>query len=368
MPDSRLERKNDYLTEDGDIFEDFFKYAADLLVVADFDGNFIKVNPAVIELLGYTEEELLTTPLINFVYEEDRDVTLLKRLRSLENEILRDYENRYITKSGNMVWLSWTSMPIKNTQTVFAIAKDITKKKRLEDEKARLFSEMKSMNKELEYFARVASHDLRTPVGNILSLFDLLDVSLITDPDNLRIIQLIKQSTKKVNVTLEKYINQLIHNELLTNKAEEVSISNVLKGVMNSMSVKIEQSNAQIGVDLNAFDTISFNQGYLESILLNLISNALKYRQAHLEPIIQIKSFYRDGIQQLSISDNGIGLNMELVGDKIFGLNQTFNGNLDAKGVGLYLVKKHVTEMGATIAISSEKNIGTTFTIGFKPT
>ncbi|WP_413669405.1 PAS domain S-box protein [Mucilaginibacter sp. Mucisp86] len=113
--------------------ECFFRLSPDWLCVAGFDGYFKKINPAVSKTLGYTESELFAKPIDSFVHPEDRSITASKRESIKKNNPLYNFENRYVSKTGEIVWLSWTSMPIKNQQLVFAIAKNITEKKKLEE-------------------------------------------------------------------------------------------------------------------------------------------------------------------------------------------------------------------------------------------
>ena len=113
--------------------------------------------------------------------------------------------------------------------------------------------------------------------------------------------------------------------------------------------------------------TVNFSSIYLESIFLNLMTNAIKYRHPDRQPVITIKSSKTaNGGTKLIFSDNGIGMNMERVKNKIFGLYQRFHNNPDSKGIGLYLVHSQITTLGGKIKVNSEENIGTTFTLTFK--
>lgn len=113
--------------------EYFFELSPDLLCIAGYDGYFKKINAAVSTTLGYTSEELYERAIDSFIHSEDKTLTAKKRKLILQNVPLLDYENRYVTKSGETVWLTWTSMPIESDQVVFAIAKNITYKKKLEE-------------------------------------------------------------------------------------------------------------------------------------------------------------------------------------------------------------------------------------------
>ena len=116
--------------------EYFFDQSPDLLCIASFDGYFKKVNPAVSRTLGYTFKELYTRPIISFVHYLDKETTSTSRSKIIRKNIpLMHFENRYVTKSNETVWLSWTSMPMERDQVVFGIAKDITYRKKLEEYK-----------------------------------------------------------------------------------------------------------------------------------------------------------------------------------------------------------------------------------------
>lgn len=347
--------------------ENFYKYSPDLLCIASYDGFFKRVNPAVSKILGYSDEELYSKRIMQFVHPDDVESTILHRLSMIRGESKGAHENRYITKSGEIVWLSWTSIPDENSESVFAIAKVITEKKKQEEERNTLLENISVVNQELKHFTRVTSHDLRSPVNNILSIFDLLDVTKIKDPDTLELINLLKSTTHQLHQTLESYINELIKKDVdLKQPKEELDLEVEFDQVIKSIDSIIQKSKAKIITDFSAFNLIQFNKVYLDSVLLNLITNTIKYSSPNREPIVHLKTQILDGKHQLLIIDNGLGMNLELVKDKIFGLNQTFHNNIDSKGVGLYLVKTHVLAMGGDIEVDSEVDKGTVFTITFK--
>ena len=113
--------------------EYFFELSPDLLCIAGFDGYFKKINPSVSITLGYTNEELFASPINSFIHPDDHAITALKRMELYKGQPILNFENRYLTKSGEIVLLSWTSMPIKRDELVFAIAKNVTFKKHLDD-------------------------------------------------------------------------------------------------------------------------------------------------------------------------------------------------------------------------------------------
>lgn len=113
--------------------EYFFELSPDLLCIAGYDGYFKKINPAVSKTLGYTTEELFAAPINTFVHPDDQNITAQKRKHLIKGESLLNFENRYIAKNGAIIWLSWTSVLIKRDKLIFAIGKNITYKKQLEE-------------------------------------------------------------------------------------------------------------------------------------------------------------------------------------------------------------------------------------------
>lgn len=113
--------------------EYFFQITPDLLCIVGFDGYFKKINPAVSKTLGYTDEELFSAPISSFIHPDDLQLTAQKRIELTKGQALLNFENRYLTKSGSVTWLSWTSVPVPQQELIFAIAKNITYRKRLEE-------------------------------------------------------------------------------------------------------------------------------------------------------------------------------------------------------------------------------------------
>lgn len=358
--------KHNLIPNDEFLLEHFFELSPDLFCIAGFDGYFKKINPAVSKLLGYTNEELFSKPINDFIYSSDQHITSKHRNELTKNKPLLNFENRYVTKSGEIVWLSWTSMPIESQKIVYAIAKNITHNKKLEEERNLLLTNFAKINKDLKKLSYTGSHDLRSPVNNLLSIFSLLDVSKIEDPETLQFIDMLKSTSESLRQALNDYVDILILEENNVAQIEELDLSEALNTVTRSINSLIQNSKTTISADFSELEKINFNKAYLESIFLNLITNSIKYARPGNLPIISIHSQKTNGISQLIFSDNGLGFDMNVVKDKIFGLHQKFHNHIDSKGIGLYLVYNHINSLGGNIVVESEINVGTKFIISFK--
>lgn len=352
--------------EEAFLLEHFFDISPDLLCIVSYDGYFKKINPAVSKLLGYSNAELYSTPLLDFIYESDKEITEKMRNEANINKPLLNFENRYVKKNGEIVWLSWTSTPIESQKLICAIAKNITHTKKHEEERNLLLTNFAKINNDLKKRSYTNSHDLRSPVNNLLSILNLLDISKIEDTETIQFIEMLKLTSENINQALNDYVDNLLLEENSITQIEELSLNDSYTIVCNSINSLIQDSKTTLLVDFSKLKKINFNKVYLESIFLNLITNSIKYAMPGRLPIISIHSKITDGIGQLIFSDNGVGFNMNLVKNKIFKLHQKFHNHIDSKGIGLYLVYNHITSLGGTITVESEVNVGTKFTISFK--
>lgn len=353
------------MNETGFVYKRFFDLSPDLLCIAGYDGYFKKINPAVSKLLGYSEEELYSTPIDDFIHPDDQKLTSDTRENMKKSNPLFYHENRYRKKDGEYIWLAWTAMPIENEKLVFAVAKEITHKKVLENERESLLENLLDVNHQLKQLALRTSHDLRSPISSIIMGFDMLDTSKIQDQETKDLLAIIKSTGENFTLTLNNYLNVLSNKLGDSANSEEIDMEKCLNEMLPPIRYLIERNKATIQSDFSGFKTIHFNKAKLESIFLNLISNSIKYRKSDLPPKISIRTEIRNGEKRLIFSDNGIGFDQEKVKDRIFKLHQTFHNHPESKGVGLYLVHNHITESGGKIEVESIVNEGTTFIITF---
>lgn len=346
-------------------YEKFFELTPDFLCISGFDGYFKKVNAAVSNTLGYSQEELYAQPINFFIHPDDVEMTNKARASLTESDTLYNFENRYLTKSGEIVWLTWTSQPSAEDQVIFAIAKNITHKKHLELVKDGEFTKLVKLNDTYKQLSYTTSHDLRSPLDSLLSAFNLLDVNTIQDTKTLELIHALKRGGEKLKTRVDNYINDLNIANDYNIKIETVCLSEVLKVVLTSLSSLIQNTNILIKSNFTKFDHIIFNQARMESIFLNLISNAIKFRSDNTLPCLSIYTEIFQDSKKLVFEDNGLGFDIEKNKERIFKLNQTFHHNADSKGIGLYLVKKHLENLGGEIEVESEPGKGAKFIITF---
>lgn len=346
--------------------EAFFRLSHDNLCIAGYDGYFRKVNPAFVKLLGYSEEELFAVPISTFVHPQDKKLTAETRSLILNDQPLLNFENRYITKTGEIVWLSWTSIPDHTKELIYAVSKNITHKKKLEEDRHLLIKDLTDINTGLKQLTYTISHDLRSPVSNMMSIFSLLDFSLIQDEDNLEYLDLLEKSVHDLKDTLDEQMKHLKETLLLKSTMEYIPLVEVFQATTDSIRSLIEGSGTTFVIDFSEVEFILGNSFYLHSIFLNLITNSIKYARPEIPPEIRITSKKDGDTAKLLFTDNGIGFDLKNNGSKIFRLNQVFTDHSNSNGIGLYLVKNYMNSVGGTINVSSQVNEGSTFCLTFK--
>lgn len=343
----------------------FFESSVDMLCIANYEGYFVNVNPAFIKLLGYSKEELFSKKINEFVYEEDRVATENIRNGIHQNVPLIHFQNRYVSKSGDLVWLSWSAVPVEDEKLVYAIAKDITHEQQQRTDWIKEMAQLQNVNKDLVRLNYTTSHDLRAPINNLLSLFELLDLSQIKDDETMELINYMKLSAKGVKDSLENYLNLMQNAGSNKNNLTEVYFEKVLHKTKSTLSSLLSGSNVDIESDFTACKSVVFDQNYMESIFLNLFTNSIKYARPGVSPRIELTTKTQNGQKELIYKDYGQGFDMEKNGDKIFGLHQRFNEIEEGKGVGLYLIHSQLTSLGGSISLESEPGKGATFYLKF---
>ncbi|MEO6173625.1 MAG: PAS domain-containing protein [Flavobacterium circumlabens] len=331
----------------------------------------VYINPAFSQMSGYQPNEIIgkSTNIFNKGPNSDSE-ELKKLLRAIKNEEECLIETISYTKQKEEYWVRFSMIPIFNNDGVIShwisIQRDITDEKKLETEKEHLIRELTQNNKDLKQFSYITSHNLRAPLSNLIGLLNLIEDIPIENPELEEILTGFNKSTHLLNETINDLVKVIIIKDNPSMQKEEVSLKEVFENVFNQLSFQIELHKPIIKLKFDKVPLLNTNKAYIESILLNLLTNSIKYKSENRKLKISIIAEQIDHKSILTFKDNGIGIDLERNRDKIFGLYQRFHNYPDSKGLGLYLVKSQVETMGGTISIESEVNKGTTFTITFK--
>lgn len=229
---------------------------------------------------------------------------------------------------------------------------------------ANLITELSIQNKQMNDFASITSHNLRSPAANITSL-----VSMVDDNSKLEDYKKIFEMLKKVSINLNETLNHLL--EILSikkNKAiekETIFFDEILVKTTETLQGEILTCEAEIECDFSNAPQVEFPRIYIESIFHNLISNALKYRSPNRKPKIDVRTEIKDNQILLTVKDNGLGIDLVKHGSKMFGMHKVFHKHPDANGIGLFMTKAQIESLGGKITVKSEVDSGATFTVVF---
>jgi signal transduction histidine kinase len=281
-------------------------------------------------------------------------------------------EKRYFHKNGSTVWALLTVSIIKKEnkpQFFITQAINISETKelitQLEAKNAQLSVtalSLKNKIEQLEEFNRIVAHNLRGPVGNIVQMGQLMDEDRNTA--NV-LVPMLREASVSLDSTLKQLVNIL---ELKLNDSiafQECLFEEIIFKVKSMLNVQIEKEKIAFVTSLQV-ETLNYPVIYLESILYNLISNAIKYRRKWIKSVIKIKTYLEEHKIVLEVSDNGIGIDLKRYGSQVFQLNKVFHSGYDSKGLGLFILKNQIETLGGKIMVTSEPNQGATFKVFFK--
>lgn len=272
------------------------------------------------------------------------------------------------TNTGKYKWVRSIGRPVLNNHNqvigLRGAVQDIDDKKTKELELQRSTNIISEQNNRLKNFAHIVSHNLRSHAGNIQTVISLLKMPN-TQEDQKLFIDNLEKVSRALNQTIS-HLTEVVKIQTEVSKSKTgIRFDEIFSSVINILTPTINETGAHVIADFSACPTIEYVPAYLESILLNLVSNAIKYRHPQRQPVITVTSFLQGGKTCLTVQDNGIGIDLKKHKDKVFGMYKTFHKHPDARGIGLFITKNQVEALGGTITVASEPNAGTTFTITF---
>jgi signal transduction histidine kinase len=277
-------------------------------------------------------------------------------------------ELKMVTLYGREFWVQATGKPVYNEEQqiigIRGVLQNIDENKSNELNLQNSLDIIAAQNSRLFNFAHVVSHNLRSHSSNLSLVVQLLNEAKNTQ-DKIDLIENVEDISENLDVAISRLNDMVSHQNLLKKERTLVSFKQSLDIVISSVSSLINRESAKIIAEFKELKEISYIPEYLESILLNLITNAIRYKQPGRVPVIFIQTYSVNDQNFIEISDNGIGIDLDQYGDKMFGMYKTFHSNPDAKGIGLFITKNQVETMGGSISVTSTVNIGTTFKIKF---
>jgi light-regulated signal transduction histidine kinase (bacteriophytochrome) len=336
------------------ILQAFIENSPDSISVYNKKLHLVAINTAGLDLIQKTRSQSIGQFIKTLAPDVEKSGLLKEYKEVIKNGkpfISEDVSNP--RQIGNKQF----SVRAFNTEEGLAIVtRDITALKKTE----RLLIRA---NKRLEELNYIAAHDMKAPLTNVLSLTKLIDESGVIKENCQELFDKLITSIKRMQHTIYTLNDVMAIQEDLLPIDEELPFTEVLNSVKNNIATQIIEAKVTIRADFTKAPYINYPQFHLQSILQNLISNAIKYRHPNKEALIEIETMKKDEGWYLFIKDNGLGMDLNSSKDSIFRLFKRMHTHVEGSGVGLYIVHSLVESHGGTIEVTSEINKGTTFKI-----
>ena len=352
-------------------FRTIFNQAAIGMVrVNSVKGNILETNLQYQQLIGYSSVEVKELKIEDVTHPDDLQENLDKMDQLLDGNI-REFsmQKRIKKKDGELLWVNLTVSPLwkvgEKPTTHIALIEDIHDKKMAETHLKDSYAMVKAQNKRLLNFSYIVSHNLRSHSSNIESILALYEDSDVSE-EREKYISMLQKVSAALNQTLYD-LNEVVSiqsNFELT--VQQLKLKDYLDGILGLLKIEIEEKQAKIFIDVPETMQVKFNSAYMESVLLNLVTNSLRYSSPIRIPEIHIAGTKLKGKWMLEVKDNGIGIDMDKNRDKLFGLYKTFSNHPNARGVGLFITKNQIDAMDGSIAVESEPGEGTKVKVYFK--
>ena len=277
-----------------------------------------------------------------------------------------DLDMQLKTGKGSIIWAKMKAVAeideYGKCVLVKGIVQDISLNKQNENDLKTSLNSVSIQNRRLENFAYIVSHNLRSYVGNLQIMVNLHKETRRAE-EQLEIFSHIETISATLGTMIE-HLNEIVQIDSDKNKPRTTIVLELLfKSIVNALQSNIQSADAIVRYDFSQCPTVKYLPAYLESIFHNLLTNAIKYRDPERQVIITCESKLENNDIYIIFKDNGMGIDLERYGHKIFGMYETFHRKADSQGIGLYITRNQIEALGGTISVESTVNVGTKFII-----
>lgn len=351
--------------------ETTFTNSAVGMALVDTNGKISQVNKALCNSIGYKESELLDSNIRTLMFPEDVPARREKIDRLIEGEHDSYQEEiRLLSKNGETVYNILNVTSHKNlhgfvTHLIVQLV-DITSMRQTKLKLENLLDISTKQNESLINFAHIVSHNLRSHASNLTMITGLMIDNDIEPAEKEQTLHMLQDASISLNETIY-HLNEVVQVKVNANvNLKRIPIYEQIQSVVQSLSALLEKNAIFLSICCEPEVKVLGVAAYVESIIHNLMTNAIKYRDKSKNAFVKVNVTNTAQKVKLSVEDNGLGIDLKKHKSKLFGMYKTFHNHPEAKGVGLYIVKNQVEAMGAKIKVESELEKGTTFIVEFK--
>ncbi len=366
---ARMEAKQ-LLIDNENRFRALVENSDEIILIVDTQNSVRYYSPSLAKVSKYEEIDFTAHGVLHYIHPDDHDLLRQKIEYSYTKPNVPIVDIILRVKNAEDLWF-WVNATLTNMLDVqnvngFVVSlRDITEKREAELNLVKSYELVMEQNKRLLNFAYIVSHNLRSHASNMQSILELY-----TEEDSVeekgQYIELLQKVSGNLDQSLHDLNDVVSISTNMDISVQNINVRETLESTLEILIPQINRKDARVRNKVPAAMEVSFNAAYMESVLLNFLTNALRYTDKSRTPEITISGYLKNERWVLEVQDNGIGIDMDAYGDKIFGLYKTFSSRNDGRGVGLFITKNQVEAMGGSVDVESTPGAGATFKVFFK--
>ncbi|QED37014.1 PAS domain S-box protein [Antarcticibacterium arcticum] len=353
------------------------------IIGLDVNGVITTFNTGAENLLGYTKKEVIGKKTFADLHFEKETSEITKQLKETTGKRFKEEEVfKYLTlnstpdtrewiyhcKNGEVLPVQLTISSIEeNGEPIgyLCVGTDISALKAAEKEITAVLEIATDHNQRLRNFAHIVSHNLRSHSGNFEMLLEIFREEYPDLKDN-EIVEMLLKASENLKETVA-HLNEVAKiNTSISENLQPQNLHNAVDHALDSIRAIIQRSGLQVYIEIPENFEVLAVPAYLESIVLNFATNAIKYRSEERTPFLKFVAVKTNKFIELTIEDNGVGIDLNKHGKNLFGMYKTFHSHEDAKGIGLFITKNQIEALGGEIKVESEVGKGTVFKVSFR--
>ncbi len=328
-----------------------------------------EINSAFCKSILCTKQDMVDQHITTLIVEEDQTEVL----EAFNDCIARGQESfqlqvRFFNALGEIVDTIFNATAHRNYDGVihqFMVQiVDISSLKKAKQKLKFLLGVSNKQNESLLNFAHIVSHNLRSHSANLTMITGMmLENKAILNEEQIQTLKMLSHASKGLNETIV-HLNEVVQIKFNTSEnLKPISLAKQLKRVVNNISALVDNKEVELKLDYNTSLKVYAVAAYLESILQNLITNAIKYRDNTKNCYVKVFATSTRDKVKIIVQDNGLGINLEKHRDKLFGMYKTFHKHPEARGIGLFMTKNQIEAMGGVVSVESKLGCGSIFTV-----
>ena len=330
------------------------------------DKGLIMSNNSLCEMLGYTNNELKNIKLQDLTHPDEKEISLVKREELYSGKIdSYSLDKKYLKKNGEIVWAKTSVTGVKNSSNAVTYhvttIEDISNEKKLELQKEELLKNLEIQNEQLNEYAHIVSHDLKSPLRSISALLTWTKEDLATklNEENMINLNLMEDKVEK----MDQLISDILNYSSVQNDGINLELIDINQLIENTIEILLVPSHIKI-INNCYIPSFKADAVRLKQVFQNLIGNSINYMDKE-QGIIEIDCFEKGNKHIFSVKDNGPGISKDYH-QKIFEVFNSIGNHKNSTGIGLSIVKKVVELHEGKIWVESEPGEGTTFFFSIK--